>query len=349
MSARGRNLAFAARATLLSLAGGVLLAAPAAAEPIDADEAEMLSAFGERASFSPDGRRIAFVGKAYGDAYEIDLATRQIRNLTRDVPHQGIVRIQFLPDGSYLVTAPQRYQGPDSRGRLEMWTLDKELKAGLQPLAERPLEGIAVSRARNLIAWTAFAPGVSLGPKESWMAMFAKPTRHYVAEIVYRHGTPQIANKREIMSTPPEGCGFVEPQDFRDSDRELVFSCLGAADGKPLISVMGYHLETGRVVTYRRVLGEYNEVEGIAPDGSWATVECGTQDSAALPPLDICALDMKPDGQMRRLVVGTKPGSTAHVSNPVVSPDGKRIAFQKGDATVGEAGEGMGLYLADVR
>lgn len=112
---------------------------------------------------------------------------------------------------------------------------------------------------------------------------------------------------------------------------------------------MGYNLETGQFTTYRRVLGEYNEVEGVAPDGSWTTVECGKQDSAALPPLDICALDLRPNGRMRRLVVGTRPGTTSHVSNPVVSPDGKRIAFQKGDAAVGEVGEGMGLYLAEVR
>ena len=178
--------------------------------------------------------------------------------------------------------------------------------------------------------------------------MFFKPTRRYVAEIVYRGGRAAIADKREIMPKLPEGCGFVEPQDFRDGDRELVFSCLGAADGKPLVSVMGYNLESGHFTTYRRVVSEYNEVEGLAADGSWATVECGKQESAALPPLDICALELKPNGKMRPLVVRTS-GTTADVSNPVVSPDGKSIAFQKSDATVGEAGEGMGLYLIKLR
>ena len=36
-----------------------------------------LTHFGERASWSPDGKRIAFMEKSFGDAYEVDLATRQ--------------------------------------------------------------------------------------------------------------------------------------------------------------------------------------------------------------------------------------------------------------------------------
>ena len=35
--------------------------------------------------------------------------------------------------------------------------------------------------------------------------------------------------KREIMSVLPSGCSFIEPQDFRNDERELVYSCIGAA------------------------------------------------------------------------------------------------------------------------
>ena len=66
-------------------------------------DAELLTQFGGRANFSPDGQKIAFVGKTYGDAYEIDLKTRKIRNLTYNFPHQGIMRIQYLPNGNYLI------------------------------------------------------------------------------------------------------------------------------------------------------------------------------------------------------------------------------------------------------
>ena len=87
------------------------------------EQAEMLSPFGGRAAFSPDGKKIAFVGKTYGDAYEIDIATRAVRNLTRGFPHQGIMRIQYLPNGDFLVTAPRIHNGgsrnisPKSSGR----------------------------------------------------------------------------------------------------------------------------------------------------------------------------------------------------------------------------------------
>ena len=41
-----------------------------------------LTHFGERASWSPDGKRIAFMEKSFGDAYEVDVATGIIRLLT---------------------------------------------------------------------------------------------------------------------------------------------------------------------------------------------------------------------------------------------------------------------------
>src|SRR5215475_1811928 len=40
-----------------------------------------LTGFGERASWAPDGKRIAFMSKSFGDAFEIDLETRMIRLL----------------------------------------------------------------------------------------------------------------------------------------------------------------------------------------------------------------------------------------------------------------------------
>jgi WD40-like Beta Propeller Repeat len=338
-----------ALAGALTLAG--LLATPlggAAAQPSGREftvtDARLLSPFGGRAAFSPDGRRVAFVGKTYADAYEIEIATGKVRNLTRDIPHQGIMRIQYLPNGDFLVTAPRKHTGPDTRAHLEMWVLDKDLARGLQPLGEQVFEGIAVSRTRNLIAWTVIEP--ELKPGENWQLAFVRPTRRYIAEVAYSGGVPRLANKREIMPVLPKECGFVEPQDFRDDDGELVYSCMGpVARGDFTISVMGYRLAADRNVTYHRETGAYNEVEGIAPTGDWATVECGKQDKPGLPPLDVCRLEMKPNGTMTRLVVGTAPGTTADISNPVVSPDGTSLVFQRGDSSGGEVGEGYGLYL----
>jgi hypothetical protein len=313
------------------------------ARPPRVEQAIMLSPFGGRAAFSPDGKKIAFVGKTYGDAYEIDIATRQVRNLTRDVPHQGIMRIQYLPSGDYLITAPRRNTGVNTRAHLEMWVLDKELRRGLQPLGEQVFEGIAVSRKSNRVAWTVVEP--ELKPGEGWQLAFVRPTKRYVANVNFENGFARLVGKREIMPTLPRECGFIEPQDFRDDDKELVYSCMGTTSGGVLISVMGHKLGTGQNVTYRRRAGEYNEVEGIHPSGDWATVECGKQDKPGLPPLDICRLELRPGGEMTPLVTGTVPGQTGDVSNPVVSPDGKWLAFQRSDHTSGDIGEGYGLYL----
>jgi len=310
---------------------------------LSADQAELLSSFGGRTAISPDGRKIAFVGRTYGDAFELDLATRKVRNLTSGIPHLGIMRIQYLPSGDFLVTAPRRQFGANTRAQLEMWVLDKRLERGLQPLNERVFEGIAVSRTKNLIAWTTIEP--ALKPSDAWQMAFVRPTKRYVAEIGYERGTPVIRNKREILGTLPSECGFIEPQDFRNQDRELVYSCMGpVARGDFTISVLGTDIETGANTTYIQEKGSYNEVEGIAPDGSWATVECGKQDKPGLPPLDICRLELDGSGKMRILVRGRIPGTTIDISNPVVSPDGRWVIFQKSDGGSGEIGEGYGIY-----
>ncbi len=333
-----------AAALIVSSSGAARAAEQRVAAELSVEDATLLSAFGGRAAFSPDGKKIAFVGKTYADAYEIDIATRKVRNLTRDIPHQGIMRIQYLPSGDFLVTAPRRQIGPNTRAHLEIWFLDQHLERGLQSLGEQVFEGIAVSRRKNLIAWTVIEPELKAG--ESWQLAFVKPTKRYVAEITSRNGVASLSGKREIMSTLPQECGFIEPQDFREDDTELVYSCMGPISrGALTISVMGYKLNSGEDITYYRQPGEYTEVEGIAPNGQWATVECGKQDKPGLPPLDICRLELKPNGSLVLLVRGTTPGSTSDISNPIVSPDGKWLVFQRSDGTAGEIGEGYGIYL----
>jgi hypothetical protein len=327
----------------VSICSGADAEKPVASEQSVAD-ATLLSPFGGRAAFSPDGKKIAFVGKTYADAYEIDIATRKVRNLTHGIPHQGIMRIQYLPSGDFLVTAPRINTGPNTRAHLEMWILDKRLERGLQPLGEQVFEGIAVSRKKNLIAWTVIEP--ELKPGENWQLAFVKPTKRYMAEVTYHDGVPILSGKREIMSVLPQECGFIEPQDFREDDSELVYSCMGPlTHGELSISVMGTKLDSGTNVTYYRQAGEYAEVEGIAPNGQWTTVECGKQEKAGIPPLDICKLELKPNGNMVRLVRGTTPGSTNDICNPIISPDGKWLVFQRSDSTRGEIGEGYGVYL----
>lgn len=333
-------------ACLLAFSFPVSAIAQAAPAASALQEPEMLTAFGGRPAISPDGRRVAFVGKTYGDAFEIDLETREIRNLTAGFPHQGIMRIQYLPNGDYLITGPRRNSGANSRAHLEMWVLDKDLRLGLRPLNEQVFEGIAVSRQSNLIAWTVIEP--ELAPDESWQLAFVRTTKRYAAEIAYANGTPVLVNKREIMADLPPECAFIEPQDFRAGDNELVYSCMGPMMSGLSISVMGTRLDNGQSTTYFRRAGIYAEVEGVAPDGSWATVECGAQDRPGIPPLDICRVEMAEDSELPVLLPGTITGLPGDICNPVISPDGRWMVFQRSDSQSGEIGEGYGLYIVSV-
>jgi len=123
---------------LSALAGVAFLMMAATAPPDPApkhvDDAVRLSWFGDRPSFSPDGKRIAVIGKTFGDAYEFEIATGKVRNLTAHLPHQGLLRVQYLPNGDFLITAPRHFEGDKSRWDGELWILDKNGERGLVAL-----------------------------------------------------------------------------------------------------------------------------------------------------------------------------------------------------------------------
>src|ERR1700741_4368379 len=63
--------------------------------------------FGERADWSHDGGKILFLSKTFGDALEIDLTTKRIRNLTAHFPHRGFTRALYLANGDILLSGPE--------------------------------------------------------------------------------------------------------------------------------------------------------------------------------------------------------------------------------------------------
>ena len=84
----------------------------------------------------------------------------------------------------------------------------------------------------------------------------------YTADIVSEGGRVRLANKKEVIRAKAPEC-TLEAQDFRKNDTELIYTCYRS----PFADVLGIDLNTGQTTVYRKLAGEYNEVEGIFPDG----------------------------------------------------------------------------------
>jgi Tol biopolymer transport system component len=299
-----------------------------------------LTHFGERASFSPDGKRVAFMEKSFGDAYEVDVSTRAIRLLTH-YPHAGFLRVQFLPNGDYFLIGARTFadiQTTRSRDQ-EMWILKADFKPGDKPLPldHKISEGVAISRKSMKIAWSNTRgqyPDL-LQPGESVI---------YIADIVFEGGQPKLANKKEVIRAKTPEC-TLEAQDFRRNDTELIYTCYRS----PFADVLGVDLASGTITGYRKIADEYNEVEGIFPDGEYTLVE-SSREQAEQNSFFIDIWKLKLDANSQDFTRVTRWGEYRgyKASNPVVSPDGRRIAFQSA-RNRDPAGVGYGIFLLTIQ
>jgi Tol biopolymer transport system component len=322
-----------------------LLATTAAAQPKKAGSPEkdlpanivQLTGFGERAAWSPDDRRIAFMSKSYGDAYEIDLTTKLTRLLTGHFLHAGFLRVQYLPNGDFFLIGARTFTDiRTTRSRdQEMWILRADLGAPPVPLDHKISEGVAISRKNLKIAWA--------NTRGQYPDLLAEgESVLYVADIAYKDGVPALANKKEVLRAKAPEC-TLEAQDFRRGDAELVYTCYRP----PYADVLGIDLATGKVTTYRKLPGEYNEVEGISPDGQWTLVESSREQGEERQSsryIDLWKLRLEPNSSdfVRLTRWGDYEGYKA--SNPVVSSDGRRMAFQSARNDE-PAGVGHGIFL----
>jgi hypothetical protein len=286
--------------------------------------------FGQRADWSGDGKRILFLEKTFGDVYEIELATNIIRPMTHNYFHEGYTRALYLSNGDVLLSGARQFDAANpwasrSETNAELWVLKKDLSAPPVPLGEKCSEGPAVSRRRMHIVWT-------------------QGGAFWSANIKYEDGTPKIANKKKVLDKKdlPFESGL-ETQNLRPpDDKELIFSAYGYQGTE----VCGLNLKTGKVVNYSNAPGQYDEPEGIFPDGKYTLVECDKHSGKGTQYIDLYKLALDGSGKTERMTFfSDHPGYKA--SNPVVSDDGRYIAFQvakQGDA----AGVGRGILTFDV-
>src|SRR5215203_955192 len=194
-----------------------------------------MSHFGERASWSPDGKRVAFMEKSFGDAYEVDVATRAIRLLTH-YAHAGFLRVQLLRNGDYFLIGARTFTDiSTTRSRdQEMWLLKADFKPGDKavPIEHKISEGVAISRTSMKIAWSNTRGQYPDLLQEGESVI-------YVADLVFEGRQPRLANKTEVIRARTPEC-TLEAQDFRRDDRELIYTCYRT----PFADVFGIDLQT---------------------------------------------------------------------------------------------------------
>ena len=248
-----------------------------------------LTGFGERASWSPDGRRIAFMSKKLrrrvrgrcrheGDSPSDPLSERRVP--ARAVPAQW----RFPPDRRAHVYGYQ----DDARSRdQEMWIL--EANGTRRPAgAARPQD---LGRGRD------FATHV-----EDRLVEHARPVPRsarrgrvglYTADIVNDGGAPRLVNKkesnaRESARVHARSAGL--PQRRCRADLHLLPLAVCRRVRRRSRIREGHDLS--------QAAGEYNEVEGIFPDGEDALVESSRdqlqQNSSYI---DIWKLKLEPDSK----------------------------------------------------
>lgn len=295
--------------------------------------------FGERADWSHDGKKILFIEKTYGDAYEIELATKIIRPVTHHYPHLGYTRALYLANGDILLSGPETFDpknpGP-SRVQCYLYVLDRSLTKPPVPLGTKCSEGPAVSRKLLHIAWTHVSGQY---PEQ----LPAGVSQMFEADIMYENGVPKLANQKLIIDS--RNLSFkctMETQNFRPpEERELTFSAYGHQG----TDVCGIDLATKKVVNYSNAPNQYDEPEGIFPDGKFTLVECDRQNHQGSGHVDLWKLKLDGSGQMERLTYFSDyPGNKA--SNPVVSDDGRFVAFQAAKSR-DPAGVGYGIFIYD--
>lgn len=304
---------------------------------------EKLCDYGERPYWSPDGRRIAFIEKNYGDVCEMDFETRQVRKITHHLgEHHSFLRVLFLPNGDYFLIGPKVFKDRHVSRHLEseIWIMDKEAAAPPKPLGLKIAEGAAVSSIANRFAYATH------GGHDSRIGTIDDFECH-VIDLIYGRDGPAIGSDkivyRGVQARRPE------PQDFRHHDTELIFAeYVGprTRDSAWKTVTRGIDLATLDVRTYIDEPMTHNECEGIFPDHEHICLESSCDLVNQFPPFDLWKLKLDGTGRRVRMTrMFERPPWRASNSN--VSPDGKWLAFMVNTYT-SEPGYGMGLGLMNL-
>lgn len=315
----------------------------------------LLSDTGLRPDWSPDGKRLVVLeGAPLGEVAILDVKTGRKRVVTDHFEHRGFSRAYFLHNGDLLLCGPTSGPAPNpdrpEAGRFSgvMSVLRAPFKGSPQPLGISCWEGMGTSRTSMRIAWNRsdidytdndLADRVINGVSEIWTGV-----------VRYRDGRAYLSDvARAVERNAVSPIAVLEVQGFRGTkDNELIFTAYAHQGGEVMgIELADDEIADGSATNYSNS-PVYEEVEGIAPDGSYALVERDLGSTANPGPLDIWQLTLDGTGEFERLTFFNRYRGGYYASNPTVSPDGKTIAFQLSfDGPV--EGEGQGILLFDLK
>jgi hypothetical protein len=305
----------------------------------------LVSRFGMRAEWSPDGRQLAFLDRPLGRVFLVDVAGGSPRPISERTTGFGVLRAHFLANGDLLLCGPARAveTARPEAGRFEgmLWVQRAPFDAAPHPLGVPCWEGVATSRRALRIAWnrsdvrfTDASPSDFVG--EIWTGEVGYDARGRP----YLFGVAKAFDRSRLPYA-----GVPEVQAFRgEDDRELIFTGYGREGAE----VFGVDTATGALRNYSNS-PVYEEAEGLSPDGSWILVERNLETRSEPAALDIWRLWLETNRWERLTHFNRYRGEQYpyYASNPVVSPDGSRFAFQLSVDGPTE-GEGRGILVYEL-
>ncbi len=279
------------------------------------------------------------MSKSFGDAFVMDLKTRVIRCLTCGIPGAAFLRVMHFANGDYLLIGPERFKDiHTSRAEdNELWYLSQKPNSKPVRFNQKMSEGAALSKTNMRISFSETPRQFPDMPKGH--------SRLVTADIELGVDGPKLIDKKTVYESNDSDC-TIEAQDFFDNDTKMTFTCY-QPQGKA--SAMTVDLKTDVVLNQSNAPGTYNECEGIFPGGVYTCIEGDRQsqeygDPGGFRQIDIWKLKLDGTGKDFKRLTYFNDSEGWKASNPVVSTDGKFMAFQVAH-TEDEAGVGYGICL----